>query len=52
MRALFEHDPNARIKTYMADYKGSEHFEDTYPDSDRNIGSIMYPCYASEACRC
>jgi len=53
MREVFKREPDARIKTSMADYKGAENFEYTFPDTAYlNIGSIMYPQMVSEACKC
>lgn len=49
-RGLYEKDPDAIIITAFARYEGRDDFEDTYPDSDRNIGSMVAPMYASEAC--
>lgn len=51
-RKLFEYAPDAEIRSAMAIYRGSEHFEATTQASDRNIGSQMDPMYASEACWC
>jgi len=53
MRAIFEADPDARIKTMWADYRGSEDFEEKFPGTAyRNVGSMMYPMRASEVCAC
>lgn len=52
-RALFDAFPDARIKSAMADYKGRESFEKLYELTGmRNIGSMIQPCLASEACEC
>lgn len=61
MRAVFKRDPEARIKTALgrtrtdpgADYRGREDFEEKFPDTAYiNVGSMMYPQYASEVCKC
>ena len=53
MREIFSRDPEARIKTYVADYKGKEDFEEKYPETAyTNVGSMMYPQYLSEVCKC
>lgn len=53
MKAVFAVNPDARIKTAMADYKGLDDFNATYPATGRvNIGSQMYPLYAKDACCC
>ena len=53
MLALFDRDPDARIKSAMADYKGALDFLDKYPDTAYgNVGSQMYPQYASDVCKC
>ena len=53
MRAIFALDPEARIKTAWADYRGSQLFEDIFPQTgDRNIGSMIYPISARNACAC
>jgi len=53
MRAIFARDPEARIKTSWADYKGSENFERDFPETGyRNVGSMMYPAFAKDICTC
>lgn len=53
MRAIFEHDPNARIKSYVADYKGRDDFERNFGQTGfHNIGSMMYPMFMKDACVC
>ena len=53
MREVFAANPDARIKTAWADYRGSEHFEETHGDTAyQNVGSLMYPRYACEVCTC
>ncbi len=53
MRYLFAVRPEARIQTYMADYKGLENFlaEAPYTGS-RNIGAPVYPVAMQDACYC
>ena len=44
MVAIFEQDPNARLQTGMAVYRGKDGFEQLYPDTAyKNIGSQMQP---------
>lgn len=53
MLAVFERNPEARIKTMMADYKGREDFLSKYEETGyRNVGSMMYPMQAREVCNC
>ena len=53
MRAVFSRDPDARIKTAFADYRGSEGFERDFPETGyRNVGSMMYPAFAKDICTC
>ena len=53
MREIFHRDPDARIKTSWADYRGKESFEDRFPATAyRNVGAPIYPQYASEVCYC
>lgn len=44
LKALFEINPNASVRTKFANYMGKDDFEDKYPATAyRNIGSIMEP---------
>lgn len=53
MRAVFRLDPNARFKTAIADWKGSEDFEQRFAQTAfDNKGSIMFPVFAKDACTC
>ena len=53
MRAVFRIDPNARFKTAIADWKGSEDFERRFAQTAfNNVGSMMYPIFAKDACTC
>ena len=53
MRSVFTRDPEARIKTSWADYKGSDAFERDFPETGyRNVGSMMYPAFAKDICTC
>lgn len=52
IRALFEINVNGCIVTREARYDGADGFEETYPQTDRNIGSMMYPAQYSELCDC
>jgi hypothetical protein len=53
MLEVFERDPDARIKTAWADYKGVQGFRELYPATGyRNIGPPIAPIAMSEACAC
>lgn len=50
---LFDRYPNAIARTAMAKYEGKDGFERNYPNTgDTNIGSMMYPMCAADACDC
>ena len=50
---LFDRYPNAVVCTALAKYAGKDGFAATYPATGyQNIGSQMFPIYASEACDC
>jgi hypothetical protein len=45
--------PEAKFTTAMAVWNGKEDFEARYRESGmRNVGSMMCPITAAEACRC
>ena len=51
--AIFERNPEARIHTAMADYKGVRDFLDKYPGVvDANVGSQMFPIRYGDECTC
>lgn len=53
MIAIFEANPDARIYTAMAKYKGIDGFNANYPQTaDQNIGSMASPAYMPELCEC
>jgi len=53
MRAILAREPDARIKTMWADYRGSEDFERNFEVTGlRNVGSMMYPVTAQGVCNC
>jgi len=53
MAAIFEAHPDARLKTSMADYRGGEDFEDSFRETYyTNLGALIAPVYAGEACDC
>lgn len=53
MLGIFAVNPDARIYTAMAKYKGLEGFEANYPQTaDQNIGSMMQPAYMPDLCEC
>lgn len=53
MRGIFRRDPDARIKTSWDDWRGQQDFEDRMGATAwRNIGSMMYPTFAKDACLC
>lgn len=50
MHAIFAHNPCARIKTMLADYRGAADFETKFPaTADHNIGSVREPLTISDA---
>lgn len=52
-RALYRRSPDARIKTALADYRGSDGFEAAFPATGHtNVGSWAQPEAASDACAC
>lgn len=51
-RAVFAKYPQATIRTGATVYRGQAHFEYTYQNTDRNIGSQVSPFQYSEACDC
>lgn len=52
-RACFRQAPDAVFQTALNTWRGSEDFELRYRDSGhRNVGSMMAPCSAAEACVC
>lgn len=52
LRCMFEINPEGRIKTALADYRGASGFEETYRTTNRNIGSMMHPLQYADACDC
>lgn len=53
MRAVFARDADARIKSAISDYRGSEAFELDFPATAyRNVGSLMYPMFMKDTCTC
>ena len=53
MRKVFDLTPAAKIRTVLAKYDSQEDFEKTFERTgDVNIGSLMSPMYASDACMC
>lgn len=53
MLAIYKREPEARIKTMWADYRGVEDFLEKYPQTAyRNVGSLAYPMRAYEICNC
>jgi hypothetical protein len=53
MLAIYARDPDARIKTHWADYRGIDSFRDQFPNTGyRNVGSMMYPMFAKDVCTC
>lgn len=52
-RACFRQAPQAVFTTAMDKWEGSDDFEARYRQSGRrNIGSVMQPCRACDACSC
>lgn len=53
MYEVFAINPQARVYTAMATYKGIDGFESQYPaTADQNIGSMMQPAYMPDLCNC
>jgi hypothetical protein len=53
MRAIYRRDPEARIKSAFADYRGSEDFEQKFPSTgDRNVGPPIDPIAMRHVCAC
>jgi hypothetical protein len=51
LMALFDIEPNAKVKTAFAKYYGYDQFYELYPATGRlNVGSMMYPVSASQCC--
>jgi hypothetical protein len=51
--AIFERNPDARVRTTKADYRGAYDFLNKYPDVlESNVGSIMYPLRYADECTC
>ena len=52
-RALYERTPDAICKTMLATYRGTEGFEETFPQTGFvNLGSYFSPLDAQDACSC
>ena len=52
-RALYRRSPEARIKTALADYRGTDDFERIFPATGQgNVGSWAEPQAAQDACDC
>lgn len=53
MIEVFNVNPDTRIYTSMAKYRGRDEFERAYPlTANQNIGSMMQPAYMPELCEC
>jgi hypothetical protein len=52
MREVFKINPEARIKTGIADYRGSKHFEDTHGTTHSQGGNQYGRRGFGEACDC
>ena len=51
--AIFNLNPDARIKTAIADYRGKWDFNYSFPATGSyNIGSVTSPVHMSHACEC
>lgn len=51
--AVFAINPNARVYTGMAKYRGVEGFHANYPATAHvNVGSVMQPAYMPDLCDC
>lgn len=52
-KALFERDPDARVRSQMATYNGREDFLAKHEATEwTNVGSLLYPAYYGELCEC
>lgn len=51
-RCLFEINPEGKVKTGLAVYRGAKGFEDAYRSTNIEKGSVMEPLQYSEACDC
>ena len=53
LAAIFELNPDARVYTALAKYKGKQGFYDNYPQTaGQNVGSMVSPAYMPELCDC
>ena len=53
MIAMFKYNPNIRIKSAIADYKGKEDFKFKFPATAYiNVGSMMQPRNMEDGCEC
>lgn len=53
MRNIFKANPDARLKTMLADYKGKQDFENKFQETGYvNVGSYFNPLEACNACEC
>ena len=53
IQAVFDINPNARVRTGMAKYIGQGGFLENYPlTANQNIGSMIQPAYMPELCDC
>lgn len=50
---IFDANPDARVYTALASYKGKADFEAKYPATGyQNIGSMVQPAYMPDLCAC
>lgn len=50
---VFAINPDARVYTAMAKYKGVDSFNEQFPrTADQNIGSMASPAYMPDLCEC
>ena len=53
LMGIFDANPDARVQTALATYKGRDDFMAKFPATgDRNIGSMVQPAYMPELCEC
>jgi hypothetical protein len=53
LRELFAINPDARVYTMLASYKGRHGFEANYPrTAEHNVGSAMNPAHMPDLCDC
>ena len=53
LAAVFDINPDARVYTALAKYKGKQAFYELFPETGyQNVGSMMNPAYMTDLCDC